>query len=290
MHGIVIVPFNECVTLLLWLLNRLMCDTTQQVFFNLLLYLTLSCSSLDLTLEIFNKCRLRQKILPLASQREFVLLYNGVLPPDSSLARRKSNTDSEWNQKMAKKTPKTEPRRYKSETEGKNVLFSSPDSSENVSESGDERGHLKAGHHRSTFTVTSPLHEKPSSVQRRSHLHSSNNSTQSVRRKNPRPRVELKLSKCILHYHVKAADDLKHSKTQQMRVMMSQSSSAVSEGTSACGSPETMTLTPHARRPVCVDKHEREEKTSEEELIEDTKRQKRKQKGKCHACMQRDGI
>uniref|UniRef100_A0A096MCE3 Tubulin tyrosine ligase like 10 n=1 Tax=Poecilia formosa TaxID=48698 RepID=A0A096MCE3_POEFO len=33
--------------------------------------------ALDLTLELFNKCRLRQEILPLVSQQDFVLLYSG---------------------------------------------------------------------------------------------------------------------------------------------------------------------------------------------------------------------
>lgn len=47
---------------------------------------------LDLTLEIFNKCRLRQRILPLASQREFTLLYNEMYPPDLVPASRRSNT------------------------------------------------------------------------------------------------------------------------------------------------------------------------------------------------------
>lgn len=245
------------------------CVTPPSKFFNVLLH-CLSCSSLDLTLEI-NKCRLRQKIIPLASQREFVLLYNGVFPPESTLANRKSNTDSEFHQKIQKKTQRPEPRQCKSETEGKNVPFASADNSVNVSVSGEGRGCLKSGHHCSTSTVTSPLHVSSSSLQGFSHLHSSINSTQSVRRRNPRPRAELKLSKCILHHHVRAAHDPKHSKTQQTRIIMSLSSSAVTEGTSACGSPEKTTLAPDARRPVCVDKHERGQKTSEEELRDDTK-------------------
>ncbi|XP_057684366.1 protein polyglycylase TTLL10 [Corythoichthys intestinalis] len=40
--------------------------------------------TLDLTLEIFNKCRLRQQILPLACQRDFVLLYNGLHSSESN--------------------------------------------------------------------------------------------------------------------------------------------------------------------------------------------------------------
>ncbi|XP_054464586.1 protein polyglycylase TTLL10 [Anoplopoma fimbria] len=60
--------------------------------------------TLDLTLEIFNKRRLNQRILPLASQRDFVLLYNRVFPPDLLLACSKSDTSSEFNPKSTKKT------------------------------------------------------------------------------------------------------------------------------------------------------------------------------------------
>ncbi|XP_026223813.1 protein polyglycylase TTLL10 isoform X2 [Anabas testudineus] len=228
--------------------------------------------TLDLTLEIFNKCRLRRKILPLVSQREFVLLYNGVFSPDSTVANRKSIADSEFHQKIMKKTQKSEPIQCKVQTKGKNVPFASSDNSANVSVSDEGRGHLKSDHHCSTSTVTSPLHESLSSVQGCSHLNSSNNGTQSVRRKNPRPRAELKLSKCILHHHVKAAHDLKHSKTQtQMRLIMSLSSSAVTDGTSAGDFPETTTLPTDARHPVCVDKHEKGQKASKEELRKDAK-------------------
>lgn len=220
---------------------RLMCDTTQQ--------LCLSCSSLDLTLEIFNKCNLRQKITPLASQTEFVLLYNAA--PEST-------ADSEFHPKTLKKTQRSEHRQSKSETRCKNV-------------SGEGGSHLKSGHYCSTYAVPSPLHVSSPSLQGFSHLHSSINSTQSVRKKNPRPRAEVKLSKCILHHHVKAAHDPKHSKTQQTRIMMSLSSSAVTEGSTACGSPEKKTLPPDAGRPVSVDKHEVGQKTSEEELRDDTK-------------------
>ncbi|XP_077432304.1 protein polyglycylase TTLL10 [Vanacampus margaritifer] len=54
--------------------------------------------TLDLTLEIFNKCRLKQRILPLACQREFVLLYNGLLGSDSN------------DNKVSKKSQRTRPR------------------------------------------------------------------------------------------------------------------------------------------------------------------------------------
>eukprot|EP00063_Salmo_salar_P016022 XP_013990857.1 PREDICTED: protein polyglycylase TTLL10-like isoform X3 [Salmo salar] len=44
--------------------------------------------TLDLTLEIFNKCRCGLKLLPLASQRDFVLLYDGETAHVPVLSRR----------------------------------------------------------------------------------------------------------------------------------------------------------------------------------------------------------
>ncbi|XP_041713836.2 protein polyglycylase TTLL10 [Coregonus clupeaformis] len=44
--------------------------------------------TLDLTLEIFNKCRCGLKLLPLASQRDFVLLYDGETAPVPVLSHR----------------------------------------------------------------------------------------------------------------------------------------------------------------------------------------------------------
>lgn len=93
---------------------------------------TYSSSSLDLTLEIFCKCRLRQKIFPLASQREFVLLYNGVYPPESVLTCTRNNTSRDFNQRSTKKTKTTEQRRYKLGSEGKFVPSASSDSTVNV--------------------------------------------------------------------------------------------------------------------------------------------------------------
>ncbi|XP_044068342.1 protein polyglycylase TTLL10 isoform X3 [Siniperca chuatsi] len=219
--------------------------------------------TLDLTLEIFNKCRLRQRILPLASQREFVLLYNRVFPPDSVLACSKSNTSSEFSQKSTKKT---EPRRCKSGTVGKTVPSASPDNSVNFSASSEGRGSSTSGHN---STATSTHHQSSPSVQGPSHLHSS--SIQTV--KNRRPRVELKPSKCTLHHHLKAADDTKHSKTQQKtRIIMSLSPPVVREGISVFGSPETATpFPPQAGPPVCGNKCERGGEPGEEALREDTK-------------------
>lgn len=249
-------PFKR---FLICFFNRPTCDTNLHAVF---ICSNSLCSSLDLTLEVFSKCRLRQTILPLVSQREFVLLYSGVLPPDSVLACSKSNTDSEFNQKSTKKT---EPRTWKSEMGGKTVPSASPDNSVIVSARGEGRGSSKSGEHPTTSTATSPLHQSSPPVPQPSH--------QTVRNKNPRPRVELKLSKCTLQHHLKAADDAKHSKTQsKTRIIMSLSSPALCEGISVRGSPETTTpLPPHAGPPVCENKRERGEEPDGEELKEDTK-------------------
>ncbi|KAF3860114.1 hypothetical protein F7725_000369 [Dissostichus mawsoni] len=174
--------------------------------------------TLDLTLEIFNKCRLKQRILPLASQRDFVLLYNKVAPPDSLLGCSKSNTHTEILQKSSKKT---EPRRCKTGTEDKTVPSPSPD---DVSGSVQGRGGTKSGQ-RSTTSVQGPPH-----------LHS----RQTVKYKNPRPRVELKPSKCTL-------DDGEHQ--QKKRIIMTLSS----PGTSVRGSP----FPPNAGSPVSGNKQEK---------------------------------
>ncbi|XP_062282593.1 protein polyglycylase TTLL10 [Scomber scombrus] len=208
--------------------------------------------TLDLSMEIFNKCRLRQRILPLANQREFVLLYNGVSPLDSVLAYSRSNTNSEFNQKVTKKT---QPRRCKSGMEGKTVPSESPDNPVNVSASGEGSGSSKSGNRLSASTSTStlPLHQSSLSAPGPSDI-CIKNSTQTVRNKKPPPpRVELKLSKCSLHHHLKEADDLRHSKAH-MKVIKS-SSPALTEAIpiSVSGSPEaTAPLPPHEGPPVCV--------------------------------------
>lgn len=71
-------------------------------FYTALCYLFTSLFPLipDLSLEIFHKCRLRQPMLPLASQRDFVLLYNGACPSEKNSSRGS-------NQKNAKTSPKT---------------------------------------------------------------------------------------------------------------------------------------------------------------------------------------
>ncbi|XP_062314172.1 protein polyglycylase TTLL10 [Osmerus eperlanus] len=71
--------------------------------------------TLDMTLEIFNKCRGGLKIVPLASQKNFILLYDGETPPlpavtrpikPSGLTRR---LESVPQQKPVNKTPTGEP-------------------------------------------------------------------------------------------------------------------------------------------------------------------------------------
>ncbi|KAM3617131.1 uncharacterized protein V6R79_002565 [Siganus canaliculatus] len=145
--------------------------------------------ALDLTLEIFNKSRLRQKILPLASQREFVMLYRGAYPPHSGLYCRGRNTNTVFNQKSSKKTEHTT---VKSGTEEK-----SPDNS-----SSEQRGRSQSGCRSNPSATTSPLHSRSLSVH-------------AVRTRTPRPRVELKLKTQTLHQHLKAADEAEDSKTQQ---------------------------------------------------------------------------
>lgn len=86
-------------------------------------FICLSAHVLDLTLEIFNKCRLRQRILPLAGQREFSLLYNENYPPDLVPASRRSNT---FNLRRNIKAKNAEQRRWKSGS-SKRAPLVSPD-------------------------------------------------------------------------------------------------------------------------------------------------------------------
>lgn len=219
--------------------------------FSLILFLFLSCSSLDLTLEIFNKCRHRQRILPLATQREFVLLYNGCSPPGSALACSTSNTNRECNQKITRESQKTQIRRTKS---GKVVSSASLDDSVIVSTSGKGR----TGHCPTSSTTTSPLHQ--SSMQGPSDVCST---VQTVRNKNIRTRQEFKISKCTLHHRLRAADDVKHSNAQTKKVIMSLSSPALTVRIPISASQETTTtFPPHAGPPA--EDPERGEETGEE--------------------------
>ncbi|XP_008304991.1 protein polyglycylase TTLL10-like, partial [Stegastes partitus] len=185
--------------------------------------------TLDITLEVFNKRRLRQRILPLAGQRDFVLLHDGVLPPGRVPACSQSNTSADFHHKTTKPGQRREQRRCKSGSEGTNVASAAV--SEYVSASGEGR------------RTASPL-------QRCSHSHRGNKQT--VRSDSTGPRVELKPSKCTLHHRLK---DVDNEKTQQKtRTIVSPSSAALSGSISVCGSPETPPGP--AGPPVCTEEHE----------------------------------
>ncbi|XP_058497819.1 protein polyglycylase TTLL10 isoform X1 [Solea solea] len=188
--------------------------------------------TLDLTLEIFNKRRLRQRIFPLANQRDFVLLYNGNFPYDSALTCNKNKTSSELLCKTTNKTlKKTKARRCKS------VIDALDDDCLNVSVSGDEaQMSSKTGHHPNSSSSVLFLNSSP--VQRPINIR------QTVRSKSHRPRVQLQLSKCTVHHHLKSAGDMKHPKTRV--IMALSSSSQLRKGISVCGSLQT-------GLPVCED-------------------------------------
>lgn len=193
--------------------------------------------SLDLTLEIFNKCRLRQRILPLASQRDFVLLYNGVYPPDSVLPRTKSNTGSEFNQK---RTKKTEPRRFKSGAEGKIVSSVSPDSAVNVLAM--PIGEGRVGSESGCRLSTSPLDPSCPS------LHTV---------KNKSPGLGLNSSQTN-------PDDDAAERSETQRIVMSPSSPLLKEGISICPLETTSSLPPPAAPPVCENKQRGEDSDKDE--------------------------
>lgn len=86
-------------------------------------FICVSAHVLDLALEIFNKCRLRQRILPLASQKEFLPLYCENYPPDLIPTRRRSNT---FKLRRNEKAKNTELRRWKSGS-SKRASHLSPD-------------------------------------------------------------------------------------------------------------------------------------------------------------------
>ncbi|CAL1605346.1 unnamed protein product [Knipowitschia caucasica] len=55
--------------------------------------------TLDLTLEIFNKCRRGQRVLPLSSQKNFVLLFKELFPPEAAEPFPKSSTTTHCEQR-----------------------------------------------------------------------------------------------------------------------------------------------------------------------------------------------
>ncbi|KAM9342382.1 protein polyglycylase TTLL10 [Pholidichthys leucotaenia] len=78
--------------------------------------------TLDLTLEIFNKCCHRQRILPLTSQRDFVLLYSGASTPASYVGN--AATCQKTAPRPQKAKPSSEPERFTEESV--NVSAASP--------------------------------------------------------------------------------------------------------------------------------------------------------------------
>lgn len=86
-------------------------------------FICVSADVLDLALEIFNKYRLRQQILPLASLREFLQLYCENYPKNLIRCRGKSNT---FNLRRNRKVKNTELRGSKLGS-GKQAPHLSPD-------------------------------------------------------------------------------------------------------------------------------------------------------------------
>ncbi|KAM6924915.1 protein polyglycylase TTLL10 [Xenentodon cancila] len=140
--------------------------------------------TLDLTLEIFDKCRLRQALLPLAHQGEFVLLHNGALTPGSALAFSRIAACNKLCQKTTNKRQKNKPRRRK------RVPLVSPNNHTNVSVSGDRRRFSKSGCSINS-TITSPLHQNSEG----SHLHSSGSCLQTAGSETTKPQHKNKLIK-----------------------------------------------------------------------------------------------
>ncbi|KAL6120012.1 ttll10 [Pungitius sinensis] len=197
--------------------------------------------TLDVTLEIFDKCRLKERILPLANQRDFVLLYNRIVPRESVAVCSESNKNKEFNQKSTKKP---DPTSYKSGTED-NIVPSLYLDVGNFPASWEGTVSSKSSHFLATFPVTSLCQHNYPSLHGTSQLPSSFSSIQSVKNKNPRSRDELKLSKCTMHCYSKAADEVKDSKVQKKTVTKPLSP----PGITVCGFTETTPFPPHAGPP-----------------------------------------
>ncbi|XP_076022340.1 protein polyglycylase TTLL10 [Genypterus blacodes] len=182
--------------------------------------------TLDITLEIFNKCRLRQRILPLVSQREFVLLYSGALPPALPCSW------SHFHQKN-QKNPKAELSRCRKST----VPFISSENSVNGSAIGYTHGISNPAHRPTTSTILSVHHNSPIKK-------STSNITETVRSNSDllknafRPQAKFKMSKGSSPHHFRATDEPEVQ--QKQRNIMSLSTAAVSEETysSTSSNPE----------------------------------------------------
>ncbi|XP_029910699.1 protein polyglycylase TTLL10 [Myripristis murdjan] len=240
--------------------------------------------TLDITLEIFNKCRCRQQILPLATQREFLLLHSGAFPPASVLPGGKntlggSTLKSTCHQKSTKKNPKTEGTICKSGNAGKLASVSSSDTSVDVLETATEyeEPSVQVPLNAVTCEMTEALGNSLSLPEP------------------TRARTEHKTSKCALDRQRKNVDQLRHPEGQQKkRSIKSKSTAALSGRTQSSIShsistksgrlkpdatqssrtslqPKQVPLSPpHVGRPVWVDTHDKGNRPGEEELTEDT--------------------
>ncbi|KAF7655265.1 hypothetical protein LDENG_00058110 [Lucifuga dentata] len=220
--------------------------------------------TLDMTLEIFSKHRLRQRILPLASQKEFVLLYNGALPPAWLLPCSRSNaaSDSQFCQKTTKKTET----RSKSGKKINTVSPISPDNSVDDLATYGKLGVTKT-RHRPTASSASLVHQcslkdKDSSAQKTSHSNRLRNSTAAVRR-NAQPRVELRMSKCTL-YHQWSADDLKDQRKRNA-VSLSTNTASIPNDKSDPKTPKPAEDHPRVGCPTGADSQESGEGPGEKE-------------------------
>lgn len=97
--------------------------------------------TLDLTLEIFNKCRHGQRILPLANQRDFVLLFKGVFCPNAVVPFNMSRADTNCDviQKASRKNLKVHPRRWRSGLQSQTEPSVCLNSSKNMLAGGEEK-------------------------------------------------------------------------------------------------------------------------------------------------------
>ncbi|XP_061592641.1 protein polyglycylase TTLL10 isoform X2 [Cololabis saira] len=154
--------------------------------------------TLDLTLEIFSKCRRGQALLPLDRQREFVLLYNGASTPGSALACSRITACKRHGQKTTNKSRKSKPRR------SRRVALVSPGNHTNAPVRGDGRMLYKSG-----CSITSPLRRNSEG----SLLHSSSSSSLQTTG-GETSKDKSKLMKCALQRHSKATNDAKQTKTE----------------------------------------------------------------------------
>ncbi|KAM3833837.1 uncharacterized protein ttll10 [Diretmus argenteus] len=160
--------------------------------------------TLDLTLEIFNKCRGGQRILPLANQREFVLLYSDAPASVPSCSKTRPAGSTLKTRSRPKTTQKTDRATCKSGKKGKLASATSSDTSvisarpstvstSSLRHSSPTNQHLPM---QKCHTTMAPKHHlTPDPVDTlRPHPHPP---------KSSQPQVELKLSTCTRRHHPK---------------------------------------------------------------------------------------